>query len=54
MFGKNKKYTPTREEARRARSWKFNGLFNKKPLTRSMIRRVGSRARAIELGLIKK
>lgn len=43
----------TREYKRWANGWKRNARFNGKPLTSSMIRRVGSRQRAIELGLIK-
>lgn len=43
----------TREFKRWENGWKRNARFNGKPLTRSMIRRVGSRERAIEKGLIK-
>lgn len=42
-----------REYKRWENGWKWNARFKGKPLTRSMIRRVGSRYRAIELGLIK-
>lgn len=43
----------TREHLRWANGWKRNARFNGKPLTSSMIRRVGSRANAIALGLYK-
>lgn len=52
-------FNNTREYQRWFHGWKRNAVYasgpNKgKPLSRSMIRRVGSRARALELGLIKK
>ena len=50
---KIKAYQLTREHIRWSEGWKRNATFKGKPLTRSMIRRVGSRARAIELDLIK-
>lgn len=43
----------TREYRRWEQGWKRNALLNGKPLTSSAIRRIGSRARATELGLIK-
>lgn len=58
LFKKQDKRRKTREYIRWATGWKRNALYrNEKgklvPLTRSMIRRVGSRERAIQLGLIK-
>ncbi len=43
----------TRGHQRWAQGWKRNATFKGKPLTRSMIRRVGSREKALKLGLIK-
>jgi hypothetical protein len=43
----------SRDHRRWAEGWKRNATYKGKPLTRSMIRRVGSRERAIELGLFK-
>ena len=43
----------TREYRRWENGWKRNARFKGNALTSSMIRRVGSRERAIQLGLIK-
>jgi len=43
----------SRDHRRWAEGWKRNALYKGKPLTSSMRRRVGSRAKALELGLIK-
>lgn len=53
FFPKQKARHQTREYLRWAEGWKRKALYRGKPLTRSMIRRVGSRARAMELVLIK-
>lgn len=50
---KQAEFTKTREGKRRSNSWKRNGILNGKPLTRSAIRRIGSRDRAIKLGVVK-
>ena len=53
-FGeKRKAYQLTREFMRWENGWKRNAVYKGKPLTRSMRRRVGSRYRAVQLGLIK-
>lgn len=46
-------FNNSREYQRWYKGWKRNATFNGKPLTSSMIRRVGSRENAISLGLIK-
>ena len=43
----------TREFKRWEQGWKRNGRLNGQALTRSAIRRIGSRENAIKLGVIK-
>lgn len=52
VFEKIEERSTTRAFRRWEKGWKRNARYMGKPLTRSMIRRVGSRERAIELGLI--
>lgn len=50
---KRAKAKTTRAFRRWEEGWKRNGRLNGKPLTRSAIRRIGSRERAIKLGVVK-
>lgn len=50
---KQAEFAKTREGKRRSNSWKRNGTLKGRSLTKSAIRRIGSRENAVKLGVVK-